>query len=252
MSLVRTTACWAAFFVLGLTGCGAPLSEHVQRRDHVLGAYFTDDAAAVLTGVPLRTTPAVSNRYRGIAIGDDFLTRAASILLGLGNARQVVVVAKFLDDDGLIIHEYLHQADYSGLIDRKLFLERFHLLKTDPEYMDYALHQERSIAQAYGASIFGRAELLLFDGMNVELLAFVGRDIATGDLTPPDYLREPFAHALRMPSPTVPPVSVIPRYATSAPASAPINPVLRTILTIPVRSGLCMFVMEGATLKSRP
>jgi hypothetical protein len=52
--------------------------------------------------------------------------------------------------------------------------------------------------------VFGQAELVLFDGLNTELIAFVGNDIATGRLTPPPYLFEPFAGVLRQPAPPQP------------------------------------------------
>lgn len=193
---------------LGVTSCKHTLTDQHVRRDEVLGRYFSDEAAEALASVPLRSIAGNPTKYRGIAIGDDPLTRLWSVILGFGDARQVVVSEHHLDDDGLIIHEYLHQADYSGLIDRRLVLAQFALLKADPEHLDYATRREDSILRTYGESLFGQAELILFDGLGIELVAFIGNDIATGRIVPPPYLWEPFAAVLRMPDALMPPVLV--------------------------------------------
>lgn len=196
-----TVVCLAAFVLAAMTttGCRVRLADQDLRRDEVLATYFTDEAAEVLGAIPLRSVAGNNTKYRGIAIGDDPLTRLWGVMLGLGDERQVVVSEHHLDDDGLIVHEYLHQADYSGLIGRRVFLEQFTTLKSDPAHAEYAARREASIIASYGESLFGRAELLLFDGLNTELVAFVGKDIATGKLLPPPYLWEPFAQTLRVP-----------------------------------------------------
>lgn len=194
---------------IATAGCNVKLTDQQPRRDEILATYFTSDAAQVLDDIPLRSVAGNTTKYRGIAIGDDPLTRLCGILLGLGNERQVIVSEQHLQDDGLIVHEYLHQADYSALIPRLAFLEQFAALKADPEHAGYAARREAAILSSYGNSLFGRAELLLFDGLNTELVAFVGNDIATGHIAPPPYLWEPFAQTLRVPlAPQTPPLEL--------------------------------------------
>ncbi len=185
--------------LLSVTGCSQRIADRQERRDEVLAKYFTDEAATVLASIPLRSISGNETKYRGIAIGDEPITRLWGVILGLGDARQVVVSDEHLDDDGLIVHEYLHQADYSGLIDRRAFVDQFAVLRTDPDHADYAARRANSILKSYGGSFFGQAELVLFDGLNTELVAFVGKDIATGELVAPPYLWDVYSQTLRAP-----------------------------------------------------
>jgi hypothetical protein len=181
------------FIVLTLFGCATVSPPDDLRRNAVLEKYFTSEAGRMLRHVPLRygTLPG----YGGIAIGDDPAMRLLSYVQGFGNRRQVILSENF--DDMTLFHEYIHQAQYSGLIDTAFFLERYSMLTQDPRYVLIPERWEEYLWRDYGRS--PAVAVLLYDqGVTRELIAYLleGWMLRWYDL--PDYILDVYRPAVRL------------------------------------------------------
>lgn len=149
---LQLRSCWLLSLPLALlaaslaTGCCGTSSESDNtRRDEVLERFFTPEAVSVLNDVPL--TYGHVGSTLGFSVGDDLGSELISAATGNGCGRQVIIapamsfVADDIElsgtvevDDWVILHEYVHQADYSGLILRDVFREAYQQLRRDPPY----------------------------------------------------------------------------------------------------------------------
>lgn len=174
-------------------GCATTGPTDQFRRDRTLREYFTPEARAVLRHVPMHYGELPG--FDGFAIGNDPGTRLAGMILGFGNRRQVVVDA---DCDGLtIFHEYIHQAQYSGLIDTRLFLERYERLRQDPHYARIPRTWESYIRRRYGQST-AAAALIYGRGITRELIAYLIQGRMEGWYDLPDYMLDVYRDTVRL------------------------------------------------------
>jgi len=169
-----------------------PPPDHT-RRDAVLEEYFTPEAARILRQVPLHYGGAQG--FGGVAIGDDTGSRLLGFFQGFGNRRQVIL--NFRSDDMTVFHEDIHQAQYSGLIDERLFRERYERLKRDPHYEGIPRRWDRYLRRVYarspaiGALLYGR-------GITRERIAFLIEGWMMGSYELPDYMLEVYERAVRL------------------------------------------------------
>lgn len=178
--------------LLVLTGCISTRPDPV-RRDLMLQEFFTPEAVAELETIPLYYGHLEG--FCGFAVGDDLGTRAAGVLLGFGNRRQVVLSPDC--DDLALFHEYLHQAQYSGCIDTRQFLERLDWLFSDELYGDIPRRWKALILREYarGPAIVA---LLYRRGLTRELMAYIIEGWVAGAYDLPDYFLEVYADTVRL------------------------------------------------------
>lgn len=178
--------------LLALTGCVATRPDNL-RRDVVLQDFFTPDAVKELETIPLYYGHLEG--FCGLAVGDDLGTRVAGVLLGFGNRRQVIL--GYDCDDLALFHEYVHQAQYSGLIDTGLFRERVSWLFNDPFYGDIPRRWQAVILREYGRGP-ALAALLYRRGLTRELVAYLIEGWVAGAYDLPDYFLDVYAGTVRL------------------------------------------------------
>ena len=182
-----------------LAGCGTQAAgpgTFDEIRDGVLDRYFTEEAAQLLREIPLNQ--GAVNLSGAFAVGPDVGTRLASWIYGNGCHRQVLVTAS--PDEMIVFHEYVHQADYSGLIDREAFAEQYDRLKADEEYRGIAEGLEEMILWFHSLNFWNEIALAYNDGMTRELIAHLIEGYVGGDYDLPDYLLEVYAPVVRIQS----------------------------------------------------
>lgn len=191
---------WVAVMVAAAT-VGCPRIELVSLnaiRNAVLPDYFNEAALDAIGGVPMyEGNLGPGGGCGGLAVGDDWGSRALSAALGNGHRRQVIISCPN-PDEYLVLHEYAHQADYEGLISRELWAERFARMETDPNPAYRA-------AAAYINGIFdllreypSQAIALRYDdGMLREGIAYTIDSWAAGIIELPDYMWEVYSDAIR-------------------------------------------------------
>lgn len=191
---------WRSSFVftvaLSLAGCGLVPPRPGKwdaRRDEVLDRYFTEEAAEILNDVPLNEGQV--NLSGSFAVGDDWGSQLASWVYGNGAFRQVLIQAS--SDEFNILHEYVHQADYSGLIDRELFRTRLKQLRADDAYRAIVEEAEASIRGFYSLNFLNELALAYNDGSTREMIAYLIKDYMRGYYDLPDYVLEVYSSVLR-------------------------------------------------------
>jgi|GEM_PF-3725787 len=180
-----------------LAGCGqyAPGPGKLDsRRDAVLAAYFTEEAEEILRVVPLNE--GTVNRAAGFAVGDDWGSQLASWVYGYGAFRQVLIAPSA--DECTIFHEYVHQADYSGLIDRQEFNTRVEQLRAEVGYRAIVEKAEAVIRDAHSGDFLSELALAYNDGLTRELIANLIVGYVRGDYDLPEYFLEVYSRALRL------------------------------------------------------
>ena len=180
-----------------LVGCGAQIAgpgTYDEVRDDVLDRYFTEEAAQILREIPLNQ--GTVNLAGAFAVGPDWGSRLASWVFGNGCHRQVLVTSS--PDELIVFHEYVHQADYSGLIDRQAFAEQYARLKADDEYRQIAEGLEETILWFHSLNFWNQVALAYHDGMTRELIAHLIEGYVGGDYDLPDYLLEVYAPVVRI------------------------------------------------------
>jgi hypothetical protein len=190
-----TARCIPFLFLFLAAGCSTISPPDDLRRNAVAQKFFTPEAGRVLRHVPLRYAPLPG--YAGIAIGNDTGSRATAILQGFGNRRQVVMSPN--SDDITLFHEFIHQCQYSGLIDTALFEERYAKLKRDPRFARIPERWEEYLWRDYGRSP-ALAALLYDRGVTRELIAYLieGWMLKWYDL--PEYMLDVYRPAVRFES----------------------------------------------------
>ena len=191
----RRRATALGLVALALGGCNLFTPTDNARRDAVLAAHFTQEAAAVLGDIPLRSG-GVGGTW-SMAIGDDWGSRLASTFYGYGNRRQVLMSEGA--DDLVVFHEYVHQAHYSGLISDQLFQERYSRLRCDPEFARVAEMLEEFIWENYTEDVFTWLALLYDGGLTRELIAYAIEGWKRGLYDLPDYFLDVYRDTVRMP-----------------------------------------------------
>ncbi len=188
--------------VVALSSCSPqPFVEDNETRDRVLERYFTPEAREILGKVPLRVGEL--DTLGGLAVGDDIGSRIMGLYLGYPWERQVIVVDGSPDE--LIFHEYVHQAEYSGLITIRELLGTLALPDYDPQELAFANWVEESIEESYGADPITAIALAYNDGLNRELLAYLAEYYTFDDtLDWPEQLKSAYSVALRFDSKATP------------------------------------------------
>ncbi len=178
--------------VLGGAGCPSPCDSVSPAmdawRDEVLERYFTEEAIAVIGDVPMRYCDLGGGW--SMAVGDDWGSRLASVAAGCGCCRQVVLSE--WADDYTVVHEYVHQADYEGLIPRGLFEERYGQLRADPLYSDIAFTIEGWLIEEYASDLNGILSLVYDDGFMREIVAYLIEGWLMDYYELPEYMLEPY------------------------------------------------------------
>lgn len=196
----RSLAAGLLSLLLLATGCPllsvSRFPSDDARRDAVLSAYFTEEAIEFLGTIPLRYGKLPGGC--AVAIGDDWASRSLAIALGFGDERQVIVDPECAEDDLLIFHEYIHQADYAGLLSRRLFHERFARLRRDPAYSAIAEEWIEFLAESYCSDFLLCMTLAYEAGVTRELIAFVIEGWVAGYHDLPDYFLEVYDGVVRM------------------------------------------------------
>jgi len=175
----------------------AAFTEHNERRDQVLQKYFTPESIAKLSTVPLRVGESGAQAYGGLSVGNDIGSRIAAFWWCYPWERQVLVTHP-QPVDRVIFHEYVHQADYFGLIPREAFVAALARLKEDPAYGEQVRARERNIVQAYSANIYGKLALWYDDGLTREMVAHLSTDWAFRDADWPPYFLKVYDQALKI------------------------------------------------------
>src|SRR5690606_31015379 len=132
--------------------------------------------------------------------GDDFGSRLLSVFSGFGNRRQVIISQDSPAEDMLILHEYVHQADYFGLIDKSLFRERYAILRQDIHFRDLAEGWESRIVRyhASGGFGYGLVALAYNHGLERELIAYLIQGWIEEMYELPEYMLEVYVGVIRM------------------------------------------------------
>lgn len=187
---------FACLVVVVLTGCPQPDKVSLNGlRDQLLPLLFTSDTLAVIGDIPL---------YQGsfdlsdtIAVGDDIGSRLASIASGYGNERQVIIglVERGPSDPWsdfeavLVLHEYVHQADFSGLISHDLFEERLQRMRDDPEFSAVAANLDAFLDEL-SQGFINRVSFNRDNGRRREAIAYLIDQWASQCFELPDYMLE--------------------------------------------------------------
>lgn len=182
-----------AILNLAFTGCTPqqkiPLND---LRDDILPAFFTDDAIAEIGQVPMYSGSI--NEYWALSVGNDWGSRALAAVYGYGCERQVLMPYS-LDEphenwlDLLTFHEYIHQADYEGLLSRELFASRLERMRDDPDYADVADALDNLLA-SLTADPLGELLYTYDSGLTREAMAYLIQYWADGCFDLPDYMLE--------------------------------------------------------------
>lgn len=122
----------------------------------------------------------------GVLGGDDWGSRSLAAAFGYGSERQVLLPYKECDlhdlwIDLLIFHEYVHQADYEGLLSRALFDERLEQMRNDPDYADVAFALD-NLLDSLKDKPFGQIGEAYDDGRSREGMAYLMQFWAGGCL----------------------------------------------------------------------
>lgn len=176
-------------------------------RDELLSLLFTPQAVADLVFVPLRFGNV--NDASAFASGNDFGTLLASAVYGNACERQVLVNPQGYSsntceedrvrvDPLILFHEYVHQADYSGLISREEFHNQFAKMLEDPEYASVAMTLEADIQVGYNYNFLAPLTLSYDDGLTRELVAWSIERWLVGSIDLPDYILDLYRRALKM------------------------------------------------------
>jgi hypothetical protein len=184
----------ACLLLLALTGCPIERQPLDEQRDRVLEAYFTEEAIAVIGDIPMYTADLAGSG--GFSIGDDWGSRLISSFLGYGGERQVLISEGA--SDRTVFHEYLHQADYAGLLSRDLFDERYAILREDETYAYIALDWEQFLRDVYTDKPQQAISLAYDDGPTRELLAYLIQGWIRGDYDLPDYFLDVYRGVIRL------------------------------------------------------
>jgi len=195
----RSTECLCAILVavvLSGTQCDQAQKTDLNGwRNRVLPQYFEQPAVGELETVPMFY--AENLNFGGFAVGDDWGSRLLSVYYGLGNMRQVILA--ILESDypiagrSLIFHEYIHQAEYSGLISRSLFKERLEQLRGDTAYAQTAADLDEFLAVLLEGGFVEDLPYTYDDGINREAMAYLIEFWADGCFDLPDYVLEVYA-----------------------------------------------------------
>jgi len=180
-----------------MTGCGVfdpGPGDLDARRDEVLEKYFTEEAARILSRVPLNE--GTVNFSGGFAVGFDWGSRLASWWYGNGGFRQVLIAETA--DEFVIFHEYIHQADYSRLIDRELFEARLEELRADDQYRAHVEEVEASIRDAHSGDGLSELALAYNDGLTREMVAYLIEGYVRGDYDLPQYFLEVYSSVVQL------------------------------------------------------
>lgn len=168
--------CSLAAVVLIVSGCSpAAYVEDNANRDRVLDQHFTAEAARSLKAVPLRVGPLAEN-IAGLAVGDDIGSRLIAFTFGYPMENQVIIAPG--SGDRTIFHEYVHHADYLGLITRQAFAAGAMSPDLDPEQAAVLNGIRAEIIEVYNASPLSALALIYDDGLNREWLAFAAENYA--------------------------------------------------------------------------
>ena len=182
--------------LLPMIGCGGPAPSDpdlIEQRDEVFARYFTEEAIEVLARVPIRTGSV--NGQIAFSVGDDFGSQLAALAFGNLPIRQVLVGEEGVSDF-ILFHEYLHQADYSGLIERASFLDAYEQLEQDSEFSHLApIYGSRRRASC-SDDFLCLLVLSYGNGVTRELIADLIGDWVDGIIDLPDYLLDVYRRAL--------------------------------------------------------
>jgi hypothetical protein len=179
-----------------LAGCPCPPEGlYNERRDEVLPRYFTPEALEVIGDIPMN--PGSPNGAIGFAVGDDWGSRLVSAACGYCDQRQVLIYTEAVPER-VIFHEYVHQADYSGLISRSLFRERFLMMESDPnpEYQRAAAAVRDLLERLTGENLLADIAYAYDEGIVREGLAYTIELWSQGEIELPDYMFEVYADAV--------------------------------------------------------
>lgn len=191
-----------------LFGCDRPPEDESLNacRDALLAAAFTPDAAAVLRNVPLRYGEVAG--IAAYATDDAPLSRIICAAFGNGFADGVLLsraAAPSCSEGGPLVpsftlfHEFLHEADFHGLIDRELFRSRFMQMSEDPAFGEQALAFQEFLQDAYIRSNNSLA-VTWGDQLTIELLAHAPVFWLDGSLDLPDYMLEVYNNTIALDS----------------------------------------------------
>ncbi|UCE61635.1 MAG: hypothetical protein JSU63_07780 [Phycisphaerales bacterium] len=181
-----------------MAGCGGEFAgpgDLDEYRDEVLDRYFTEDAARILRYVPL--SEGTVNVAAGFSVGPDWGSRLASAVFGNGGERQVLIVETV--GELVVFHEYIHQADYFGLIDRELFASRYEQLLAGVGYRAIAEDAEATIIELHSGDFLSQLALAYNDGLTRELIAYLIAGYVRGDYDLPEYFLEVYESVVRIP-----------------------------------------------------
>lgn len=188
--------------------CPAPQANEGlnQCRDEVLALLFTQQARDIIESVPIREGDV--NGSGGFAAGDDFGSQFISYLYGNGCGRQVLVrlggasardIGRgYVVRASLVFHEYIHQADYSGVISRDLFRRRFQRLLEDPGYNEGAAAVRDWVVQEWTRTPLDELAFSYDDGETRELIPSIIELWMYGTIDLPAYMLEVYEFALEL------------------------------------------------------
>ena len=193
----------AGLFGLALSfGCEPPPQDAELNacRDALLTMAFTPEATAALSDIPVRygEVPGAI----AYATSDDPLSVIIPAIFGNGFADGVLLshgAAPSCAEGGPLVpaftlfHEFIHEADFEGIIDRELFRSRFAQMSEDPAFGEQAL-----AFQAFLISISNPLAVTWGDQLTIELFAYAPVYWLDGSLDLPDYVLEVYENVIAL------------------------------------------------------
>jgi len=174
-------------------------------RDEVLQAFFTPKAVNAIGNVPM---------YMGeigegwaLSVGNDWGSRLLAWAYGYGNERQVLMpyygeLPREPWVDFLTFHEYIHQADYEGLLSRELFASRFEQMRNDPSFAHVAVDVDNFLAGLTEEDSLGNLVYSYDNGLTREAMAYLIQFWADGCFDLPDYMLDVYDGVVQRTLPT--------------------------------------------------
>ncbi|MFC1691417.1 hypothetical protein ACFL0W_04510 [Nanoarchaeota archaeon] len=141
----------------GASGCyvfSQPIDDFISRQsdkikisseDDVLDKYFTEEAKNVLKDIPVFITYTNHISFFGFSPDNDLISSLGGWFTSGHYGRQVCINQEGVRDESKIsideevlqlylVHEYIHQAQYAGLIDQEAFNKAYERLLCEKSY----------------------------------------------------------------------------------------------------------------------
>jgi hypothetical protein len=167
--------------------------------EQILDKYFAPEARERLKDVKLTKVDSLSSSLTstGSAAGIAFPGGILGLLALNGWTPEIKYVDKGSDawKSELLVHEYLHQADFKDLIDDNEFDNAFERMRNDPQYNGLITHVENRADYDY--KWYDKLSMGLIGMTNTEKMAYMSAYVALKPSEVPDYMKEVYKNVLK-------------------------------------------------------